>query len=162
MWGYFTLKKGRFKEDSGRCGAGKARRNTRSVATGISLQTGQEKKTCPRYAAARKKQQMLSRAHVVTTGRTVNITTRATALGKSLPNKTTEFDCRCRGWPSLPTDEAHGNGPKPPRSERVENDTVKHTKQEAMRHRHHDEPDPRNEGEGQHQTATKETNNSPM
>ena len=54
---------------------------------------------------------------------------------------------RLQGLASLPTDEAHGNGTKPPRSERVENDTVKHTKQETMRHRHHDEPDPRNEGE---------------
>ena len=33
IWEYFTLKKGRGKEDSGRCGAGKATRNTRSVAS---------------------------------------------------------------------------------------------------------------------------------
>ena len=38
--GVFHSQKGRGKEDSGRCGAGKARRKSRSVATGISLQRG--------------------------------------------------------------------------------------------------------------------------
>ena len=38
--GILLSKKGRGKEDSGRCGAGKARRNTRSVATGLPFQRG--------------------------------------------------------------------------------------------------------------------------